>query len=101
MMNYFFELFLEFKNLLRTNVHGQMISDLVGTDVQCWRNVLQPVVSGLAAGVFLKDIVVAGLEVIARFIHANHDVVHAHEESQQNVETRRHHTLKANLLAKN
>lgn len=84
---------MEFKNFICANTDGQMISDFIGTDVKGRWDMLQSVVSSFATGVLFENEILSKLIVIARFVHADHHIVNAHEKPEKNVKPGRHHTL--------
>jgi hypothetical protein len=76
----------EFKDFIDANVDWQMIAYFIGTDVQSWWDVFQAIVGRFSAGVLSEDVILADFVVVTSFVHPDHDVVDAHEESEEDVE---------------
>lgn len=81
------------------NNDWQMFSDFIGIDVKRRRNLLQSIVCGFFACIFLDHEVVAVLVVKASLVRADHNIVDPHEASEEDVKSRWHHTLREAVIS--
>lgn len=59
---------------------------------------LQSIVSCFSASKLFDNEILTVLEVVSSLVHSDHNVINAHEESEENVKAGRHHALKKRKL---